>query len=110
MKPFEFTISDVLKGDTINAITINDIQQDETPVDLSNVNIKMHVRNAGDTLMYSAEKGNGITLNGINSITVEPFIVKNVGLMKADIQFTFPDGVVRTWFYYTFKVCKDLTQ
>lgn len=98
------------RGDTIPAKTFKPITLDGVDVDLSDVEIRMQVRSSGYAIICTVVKGSGITLSGTNGFTVQlPKIRNYSGKAIYDIEFTFPNGDVKTWIEGEILIEKDIT-
>ena len=108
--PATYNWNNDTRGDTIPSKTFKPITVDGVDVDLTDVDIRMHVRSSGGSLLAEFTKGNGITLSDTNGFTVEPFkITRYEGKAFYDIEFTFPSGVVKTWIAGEILIVKDIT-
>lgn len=105
---------DILKGDSFGEKNIT-ISNTSGPIDLTGVTIRSQFRKnmkTGDVVKTITET-DGIDIfdptNG--KLRIQDFIVDWVpDLYFYDVQFTFPDSSVRTYFGGYFKVLQDVTQ
>jgi len=106
------------KNDTSNAVsfivtqTVSDVT---TPIDLTGVAIDMHIKvnKQSATAVKTLSIGNGITVtDAVNGeFRIDAFICDlNAYKYHYDLQFTFPDGTVRTYIRGNFEVIEDVTK
>lgn len=110
----ELNFKDVLKGDTLGEKNIN-ISNATEPINLTGVLIKCQFRLNTKVGVLAKEIShlNGIDIyDAINgNFRIQSFIVDwNPGLYYYDVQFTFPDNKVITYFGGHIKVIQDVTQ
>ena len=100
------------RGDTLE-IQATYLDDNDAPVDLSNMDIKMQCRTKFDKLIFSAELNNGITvldaINGTFLIKIDDTSNFLAGLHYADIQYT-KDGKIQSTETFEFNVVKDVTR
>ncbi len=98
------------RGDTFPSRTFKPIQVDSVDIDLTDIDIRMMIRSSGGEILHTFIKGAGITLDGTNGFTIEPFRIKRYhGKAVYDIEFTYPNGKVSTLIKGEFDVVKDVT-
>ncbi len=104
-------------GDTFDTAVCTATQTDSedvtTPVDLTDVAIKIQFRTKNYTSVFKTFTiDNGITVtdaeNGI--FEIDEFINGSAGTYLYDIQFTYPDGKVRTYAKGKYIVISDTTR
>lgn len=102
-----------LRGDTWNgqeySVTVNG-----SPLNLAGTQIDIEFRAEGKTgqLKKALSVGDGITVNDAanGEFSIDPFVIDlAVGVYFFDIQFTFPDGKVKTYVEGQFLVTQDTT-
>jgi len=108
-------IDNQYKGDTYDGVQFTLLNtEDNAPIDLTNVAIKIQFRY--DSKIGGIQKeitnGNGITVsNAINGVfSIDSFLIDwSPDIYYFDIQMTFPNGIVRTYIQGTIKVIQDIT-
>jgi len=113
---------EINRGDTFNERELELVEYDdetiphiETPVDLTGASILMQVRQSpGSTVLHEFSTANG-KIEITNAIggqfrIKEEIINIAAGLYQHDIQITFGDLTVRTYFKGIFKVNDDISR
>ena len=114
MKIYNF--NDHLKGDTFKGMTFRmSNATTATPINLtdSEINIQFRVGSKTGRVQKHISIGNGITLtDAVNGVfNIDPIIKLNwyVNLYYYDVEITFLDGTIKTYFGGTLKVVQDTT-
>lgn len=107
-------------GDTFNGLKLTCTRTSEgntTPINLENVVLKMQIRRAKDCPIIfelSSENNGGITIEDAAAgiFRIDAFKVPNVDSFKYvyDIEFNFPNGVVKTYIEGYFPIESDVTR
>jgi hypothetical protein len=115
MKPAFYRIRDQYRNDTTDLLQFNFINTDTTPIDITGISIKVEFRK-GDKrgkVFRTMTNNDGITiisaLNGSISFTQYVCIFPSE-LYYYDIQFTYPNGVIKTLIEGEMKVIQDITK
>lgn len=108
-------IDNQYKGDTYDGVQFTLLNtEDNSPIDLTGVNIKIQFRynsKIGD-LQKEINNGDGVTISdAVNGVfSIDPFLIDwKPDLYFFDIQITFLNGIVRTYIQGTIKVIQDVT-
>ena len=116
MTPTEIIVPKIRRGDTFSGITFSNLttratpQDTPVPIDLTGVDIDIAFINPSRVVIKRVSIGDGITLDGTDGFVIAPFIITHTGLISFDVQFTFVDDTVRTWFKGTIEVEDDITK
>ena len=110
-----YNIPDHYKGDTFDGLKFTLINNDDQlPIDLTNVIIDVKFRKARQTgvVTKSVSVGSGITvIDAVNGVfKIDAFILDWViGKYYYDVQFTYTNGVVKTYIKGFIKIIQDVT-
>lgn len=114
MIPKIYNFKEQYAGDTFNGVEIAMTDGDNLPIDLTGCGIRMQIKTApnGQTIK-ELNVGNGITIiNAINgTFRINPFInpTKPCNYVY-DLEWTHPNGVVRTRLKGAFPITEDVTR
>lgn len=106
---------DILKGDSFTEKNITLLDINQSPINLTDVEIRCQFRKKIKTgeLMKTIEIGSGITVSAplTGVFVVDEFLVDwDADVYWYDFQFTYPSGRVITYFGGYIKVIQDVTQ
>lgn len=116
MTPKEILIPKMRRGDTFSGISVSNLttratpQDTPVPIDLTGAEIDVSFINSTRMVIKMVSIGDGITLVGTDGFVIAPFIITHTGIISFDVQFTFVDDTVRTWFKGTIEVEDDITK
>lgn len=115
MIPAQYNIRDQYRNDTTDLLQFNFADDLGNPINLTGVAIKVEFRKGGKSgsVVKTITNGAGITvIDAVNGqIEFDTFIMYFVAAEYSyDIEFTFPDGTVKTYIQGTVKVIEDVTK
>jgi hypothetical protein len=108
-------IDNQYRGDTYDGVQFTLLNtEDNSPIDLTGVNIKIQFRYNSKIggLQKEINNGDGVTISdAVNGVfSIDPFLIDwNPDIYFFDIQMTFTNGVIRTYIQGTIKVIQDVT-
>lgn len=111
----KYNIPEHYKGDTFDGVQFTIINNDDSlPIDLTDVEIDIKFRKGREvgTVIKSLSVDNGITkVDSINGIfKIDSFVLDwNVDTYYYDIQFTYSNGVIKTYIKGTVRIIQDVT-
>ncbi len=110
----EYNFKDIVKNDSFGEKNF-EIKIGDVPIDLTNVDIRLQFREKlkNGALAKTLTIGDGITITDATAgkFRIDNFIVDfNVDVYWYDVQFTFPDNTVKTYFGGYMRVVQDVTQ
>lgn len=100
VKPF------IKQGDTIPKILIN------TPdFSLTEATIKMQLYDKNDKKVFDISDGNGITIVDANNFEIDKVVSNDFPAekLRGDLEITFSDGDIKTYFNVTYNIVKEFT-
>jgi hypothetical protein len=109
-----YDIVGLKRGDTWSGLKM-EVKYDDVPEDITGYQIKMQVRERYDapTPLISISDGNGISFdqNDNSAFFIDPLLIDcKYGRHCYDIQFTLPNGDIKTYLKGSFVVTPDITQ
>lgn len=103
------------RGDTFNGLFIT-VTLNGSPIDLNDVSIRAHFRLGSKTGcdVYKFEEGNGIekvdAINGKFNLLENTILNWKVGNWYFDVEFTYQDGTVKTYYSDILPIIQDVTR
>jgi len=111
----QYNIPNHYKGDTFDGVQFTIINNDnQLPIDLTNVSIDIKFRKGKETGMVIKSLSNAVGITIVDAINgvfkIDSFILDwNVDTYYYDVQFTFENGVIKTYIKGLLRVIQDVT-
>lgn len=109
-----YDIVGLKRGDTWSGLKI-EVEYDDVPVDITDYEIKLQVREKYDApdALITISDGNGISFDpsDVSAFFIDPLLIEcKPGRHCYDVQFTLPNGHIKTYLKGSFIVTPDITQ